>query len=292
MENEILFEIRKRYDGFRKSEKKVADFLMNFEGPLSSLNLELTAKRAGVSQPTVVRFAKAMGFPGYREFRTGLIRVEAVPEEEEHSLSCEELSLGEGTTVEEVPEAVIRGAEQHLRETLKHVSPMRLQAITEALIHARKVAVYGVENSAAIAMDLVTKLLFLGMDAVYYQDYFLQTMGTACLTPEDVAIGVSYTGTTVQTVEALRQARRRGAITVAITNSGKTPLAETADMVIATENTQFLYGNAIFSRISQMAVVDMIYMGVIANDYGTYTKRLDQRNRLIHRLAYQMEEEK
>lgn len=60
MENEILFEIRKRYDGFRKSEKKVADFLMNFEGPLSSLNLELTAKRAGVSQPTVVRFAKAL----------------------------------------------------------------------------------------------------------------------------------------------------------------------------------------------------------------------------------------
>lgn len=291
MEKDILFEIQKNYDGFRKSEKKVADLLLHYGGDLSELKLETAAEMAGVSQPTVVRFAKAMGFAGYKELWTELVRqgTDRRPRKEEES--CWEHCLRGDTSIEEVPEAVIVAAERHLREVLKHVSAKRLAAVVRVLCSARRIAVYGVENSSAIAMDLVTKLVFLGLDASYSQDYYLQTVGTARFGPGDAAIAVSYTGTTVQTLRALQQAGRQGACTIALTNSQETPVAKAADIVLATDSAQFLYGDAVFSRISQMAVVDMIYMGIIASDYGHYTKKLDEAHRLIRRLAYQMDPE-
>ena len=290
MEKDILFEIKKNYDSFRKSEKKVADLLLRFDGDLSQLKLETAAELAEVSQPTVVRFAKAMGFAGYKELWTELVRqgTDRRPRQEE---SCWEHCLRGDTAIEEVPEAVIKASERHLREVLKHISPKRLAAVVRVLGSARRIAVYGVENSSAIAMDLVTKLVFLGLDASYSQDYYLQMVGTSRFGPGDAAIAVSYTGTTVQTLRALQQAGKQGACTIALTNSEETPVAKAADIVLATDSAQFLYGDAVFSRISQMAVVDMIYMGLIASDYGHYTKKLDTAHQLIHRLAYQMEPE-
>lgn len=64
----------------------------------------------------------------------------------------------------------------------------------------------------------------------------------------DVAIGISYTGTSINTVDVLKSARNRGATTIAITNFTDTPLAEAADIMILTSDRQFLQGNDIFSR--------------------------------------------
>lgn len=49
---------------------------------------------------------------------------------------------------------------------------------------------------------------------------------------------------------------------------------------------QLFYGDAIFSRTSQMMVVDMIYMGLIVSDYDRFVKRLDKSSRTIRDKAY------
>ena len=67
----------------------------------------------------------------------------------------------------------------------------------------------------------------------------------------EVAIGISYSGTSINTVDVLKQAKKNGATTIAITNFDKTPLVEQADIVILTSDKQFLYGNDIFSRTIQ-----------------------------------------
>ena len=67
------YRIRGTYASLRKSEKKVADYVLANEIECGKISLEKLAKRSGVSQPTVMRFVKAMGFEGFKEFRYQII---------------------------------------------------------------------------------------------------------------------------------------------------------------------------------------------------------------------------
>ena len=59
-----------------------------------------------------------------------------------------------------------------------------------------------------------------------------------------------------------------------------------SDLVLCTSNRQFLYGDAIFSRASQLMVVDMIYIAILLSDYERYTGKLDESSRVIRKQAY------
>ena len=84
--------------------------------------------------------------------------------------------------------------------------------------NARLIDIYGVENSEATALDLLTKLLYLGLPCRHFSDCYHQQIAAGSLTPEDVAVGISYSGESKDTVDALRAAKKAGACTVAITN--------------------------------------------------------------------------
>ena len=83
---------------------------------------------------------------------------------------------------------------------------------------AGQVAVYYVENSATVAHDLVTKLLYLGINCVTYNDVYLQQISAGNLGEQDVAIGISYSGTSKSTVDVMKLAKRKGASTIVLTN--------------------------------------------------------------------------
>ena len=60
-----------------------------------------------------------------------------------------------------------------------------------------------------------------------------------------------------------------------------------ADLLLCTGNHQMLYGNAIFSRTSEIAVVDMIYVGIILRDYKKYTERLEESSKIVRKHGYE-----
>jgi fructoselysine-6-P-deglycase FrlB-like protein len=82
-----------------------------------------------------------------------------------------------------------------------------------------------------------------------------------------VAVGLSHTGTTVDTIDALREARRNGATTVAVTNFPWSPITEAADFVLLTaaRETAFRSG-AMTSRIAQLTVVDCLFVVLAQRD--------------------------
>ena len=84
----------------------------------------------------------------------------------------------------------------------------------------------------------------------------------------------------------MRIAKKAGARTIAITNFENTLLEKYADIVLITSGQHFIYGDAIFSRVSQLAVVDMIYTGILLSDYEKYTAILDRSSNTIRKQAY------
>lgn len=289
MNEKLEFIIREKYAELRRSEKKAADYLLQYTGDGRTLTLEQFAAGANVSQPTVLRFLRALGYKGFKDFRYVLAQKE--PEEKENNYFLYGSSVMEGDAISELPAKIIGTSIGQLKDTLKNLSAEELEKAVKEITRAKKIAVYYVENSACTASDLVTKLAYLGFNCCSYPDYYLQNVSAGNLTGEDLAIGISYSGCSISTVDAMRIAKKAGAKTIAITNFDNTLIENYADIVLMTGGQHFLYGDAIFSRVSQLVVVDMIYTGILLSDYAKYTKILDRSSEIISKEAYSSQDD-
>lgn len=277
MQDTLRFKIQKKYNELRPSEKKVADYFLDRNNDNNNLTLKQLEEKTSVSQPSVMRFVKAIGFTTFKAFKIALITDKAkYPSKEEilYGFEIDEKDQG-------LSSRIISTNIKMLEEALKSISQKQLDETINAITQAKQVAIFAVENSISIAQDLLTKLIYLGINVCFYEDNYLQSLLANNLKEGDVAIGISYSGNSNSTIEVLKRAKRNNAKTIAITNFAQSSIQQYGDHVICTSNDQFLYGDAIYSRCTQMAVVDMIYMGIIMADYEHFTTHLDESRKLI-----------
>lgn len=286
-ENENMsYQIRRCYASLRKSEQKVADYVLSHEVICRKISLEALAEQSGVSQPTVVRFVKALGFCGFKEFRYKLMENALADMQAGDQQTMYGYHLKQDEQLKLIPAKVVNTSVRTLEDMLKSISGEQFEETIEILSGARRILLCGVENSAAVAKDLMTKLLYLGCDCRYEEDYYIQKIAAAALTQDDVVIGISYSGQSKDTVDVMKTAKKSGARTIAITNFRETRISRWSDLVLCCSQEQWLYGDCIFSRTTQIVLNDMIYMGMITHDYLACTEQLDKNSRIISDKAY------
>lgn len=286
MDDPVKFQIESNYANLRDSEKRVADYILEHMGEAEGYSLVELCRLAKTSQPTVIRFTKAVGYDGYRSFREALLK-QNVRRGERGFEPLYGFRIGKEDRPEEIPAKTIANVIRLLEDTLKVIPLKDYEDAVELMARADMIDLYSVENSNATSMDLLNKLLYLGLKARFFEDSYLQHICAGHLTERDVAVGISYTGRSRNTVEALKLAKKSGARTIAVTNDRTSPILEYADVgLCASQEPSMVYGNAIFSRAPQLALVDMLYMGIILKDYPRYSKLLDKSSRLIRGREY------
>lgn len=285
--------IQNIYAALRPSERKVADYILSYQGKAGELLIEELAREAKVSQPTVVRFAKAVGYKSFREFKYAMMQEEMRERTEgrEEELGLYGFRLSSKDRLEEIPGKIVTTSIQMLEETLKSIRKKEFERAVDAILAADNIVIYGVENSLCTVNDLLTKLTYLGLNCRTYTDYYLQNVSAGNLTKKDLAIGVSYSGYSRNTVEVMRAAKKAGARTLVLTNFENALIAKYADILLCASHRQFFYGDTIFSRISQLALVDMLYAGALNRNYPVLSKKLKKTNEIVTRRAYSEEKE-
>ena len=290
--NKVKIKIQQIYAGLRPSEQKVADYILRYEGKASKLLMETLASETGVSQPTVIRFVKAAGYEGFKDFKYALVQEEAKEQsQDDEKIGLYGFPLSKKDRLEDIPGKIVTTSMEMLEETLKNISMKEYRRAVEAVLGAENIVIYSVENSVCTANDLLTKLTYLGLNCRIYEDYYLQNVSAVNLTKKDLAIGISYSGCSRHTVEMLALARKAGATTLAMTNFENSLISKYADILLCASNRQFFYGDTIFSRISQLALVDMIYAGVLNRDYDRFARKLNKTSAIVAKRAYGENEE-
>ncbi|GII02067.1 MurR/RpiR family transcriptional regulator [Planobispora takensis] len=221
---------------------------------------------SGTSEATIVRTARALGFAGYSQLRFALAA--AVARETPERLVPGD--LGPDDPLTDVIAKVTRAESEALADTAAQLSPDTLDAVVAAVSAARRVDVYGVGASGLVAVDMAQKLMRIGLSGHSFTDAHLAVTSAALVREGDVAVGVSCTGETPDVLGPMRTARKGGAATVAITNNPRSSLGELADHVLvsAGRETAFRPG-ALASRISQLLIVDCIFVGVAQRTFET-----------------------
>ncbi|MCP2332717.1 MULTISPECIES: MurR/RpiR family transcriptional regulator [Actinoalloteichus] len=273
-EGSPLVRIRSLLPGLARAEQRVANVVLEDPAAVTHRSITEVAEAAGTSETTVTRFCKAIGIRGYPELRLALAADTARNAvRDEQKLGGE---IGPGDDLHDVIGKVAYADARAVEETAEQLDPIALRKVVDRVSAARRVDVYGVGASAFVAMDLQQKLHRIGRVSFAWNDKHIALTSAAVLSEDDVAVGISHTGSTADVIEALRVARARGATTVAITNFPRAPITEVADHVLTTaaRETTFRSG-AMASRIAQLTLIDCLFIGVAQQHYETAQEALE-----------------
>jgi DNA-binding MurR/RpiR family transcriptional regulator len=280
-----LVRIRSLLPGLARAEQRVAKVVLDNPGSVARRSITEVADAAGTSETTVTRFCKAIGVGGYPELRIALAADTARTEARaERDLGGE---IGPDDELAQVVTKVTFADARAVEETADQLDVPTLQQVVDVIAAAGRVDVYGVGASAFVALDLQQKLHRIGRVSFAWNDTHIMLTSAAVLGSGDVAVGISHTGATTDTVEALRTARQHGATTVALTNFPRSPISEVADLVLTTaaRETTFRSG-AMASRIAQLTVIDCLFIGVAQRHLPTAMGALEATRDAVgpHRL--------
>ena len=268
------------YPSLRPAERAVAQYVRDHLSEASELTVGQLAEVARVSEPTVIRFSRKLGFGGYRELRYVLRHPQA--ERQATFDPLEGFDLNPWDKLDDVPEKTVNAAKTLLDDLLASLDRKELRKAVSLITRARLIDIIGVENSMVPATDLFTKLNYLGLTCRLNADAYMQQIGAGHLEPDDVVVAFSHSGRSADTIKALRLAKSRDAHTIVITNTPDAPIGNWADVrLLAGREDRKIYGNAIFSRTAHIAMVDILYMAVILSDYGRFSTELDRSGRYI-----------
>lgn len=254
---------------------KLASLLL--DEPLLPLDLSITelAARAGTSAATVTRFCRLIGYAGYLSFRVGVAADAGRVKSEE----TWHVDIGRAFDPEDTPEQIL--------QTLTKVHTVALQATADSVgvpdvvqaAHAiatmSHVDIYGIGGSALMAQEMQMRLYRIGVNAHAWSEVHNGLASASLQDENSVAVGISNTGRTVETIEMLAEAKSCGALTVALTSSADSPLSATADIHLTTfAPDEYLRPDDLSAKHAQLFVIDLLYLLVAQHNFSRTTTTL------------------
>ncbi len=250
------------------SEARITEILLA-SAVEDSMPLKQVAEEAGVSEAMVVKTAKRLGFPGYRELRTALQAYKSQSTVELH----EEVTPQD--SVESIVQKVFRTSIQALEETLAILDMTAFARAVDVVHNAKQLDFYGLGGSAQIARDVAHKFLRIGVRTSVFDDTHMMAMSAALLGADDVVIAFSHSGQTSAVLDAVRIARENKATIIAVSNYESSSLTELSDIVLcSTAQGSFLTSENAAGRIAQLNIMDALFIAVAQKGYDQATLNL------------------
>lgn len=256
MKDDLLRKITESLAGLNPSEAKVGRYVMSTPEQVVHQTIATVAHESQVSEPTVMRFCRSLGCKGYQDFKLELAVSLAGDTPYVHT------SIKKEDTTAQMAEKVCQYSSNSLRVLYESLDIEALKRAIQILNNAGRIEIYGSGASGIVALDAQHKFFRTKVPTVAYRDSHLQMMSAASLDEKCVALAFSYTGESLNIIEAAKMAQEQGATVVGVTNKGS-PLANYCDPVINNPNIEDtkLFAPMV-SRICQLAIVDILATGI------------------------------
>ncbi len=279
--NERLSFLSERYDNLRRSERKVADSVLANAEQIIHYSVSQLAEEARVSDPTVIRFCRSLGFKGFQDFKIRLAQ-SVVP-----TVRTIHESVDENSEPPDLVQRVFEANIDAIRSTLKTLDFSTVGAVVDALTHANRIIFHGLGGSAAVAMDAYHKFFRIGIPCVWLDDVHMALMAASMMKPREVFVVISHSGASRDVVETAEVAAATGATTVAIVSYSKTPLAKVVNHTLRVGSAEIDFRfEPMASRIAQLSVIDVLSVGVSLKRSDEVIGNLSKSRRALARKKF------
>ena len=241
---------------------RIADYMTANASDVVNMSVTEVAERSGASEGSVIGLCQQLGARGFQQVKIAIARDLVQPVQFIHE------DLEPTDDIATVVEKIFRSDLQTLHDTQKALGVGALARAVAAIRKASRVEVFGIGSAATIAEDANYRLLRIGINSRASVDSHVQAITASLCTPDVAVITISHSGSTIETLTATRLAKEAGAITIVVTNFGRSPLLAHADIVLNTlaRETQFRT-EAMTSRIAQLAIIDALIAALALADY-------------------------
>jgi len=248
LKDNIFERINQNYNSFSKSQRLIAEFVLNNYSQASAMTAAKLAETVKVSESTVVRFATELGYDGYPGFiaeLTEYIRSES-------SLLKRTESLFNTIKDNNVLKTVMNSDADNLKLTMQKINKDEFDGAVEAILNAEKIYIVGIRSSACLASfaGFYFSLLFDNVNLVHansVSDIFEQVLRAD---EKSVVLGISFPRYSQRTVKAMSIAKSRGAKLIALTDSDKSPIAREADYLLTAKSEMVSFVDSLVAPFS------------------------------------------
>ncbi|WP_194541435.1 MurR/RpiR family transcriptional regulator [Paenibacillus sp. JZ16] len=273
----ILHIISVEKESLPRQERRLAEFILTAPSEIVHMGIKDLAEQCEVSAATVTRFCKNFQCKGYPDFKLKLAAEIAHAEMASRTGNTRYQDIVAGNALAGIVEAIESNHLTSIRDTTELLDLGQLERAVDALCRAKRIDLYGVATSSIVAQDFYQKLIRIGKNCTAFADSHMQITSASTLASSDVAVAVSYSGETPETIDALTCAKDAGAFTISITSYRSSAISALADITLYSSSLEEgMRRGDMASRIAQLHIIDILFMGMASRDFSTYVPRLEQ----------------
>ena len=279
----VLIRIRAALPSLRPSEKRIAQVFVDSPSEGANMSVAELADRCETSTTSVVRFYKRMGYSHYKDLLMDLTREAMRQEMATSSLPPVSGDIGRDDSLDDIVAKVAINETLSIKDTARALDTKALGQAVQLITRSRRIDTFGMGAGSLVGLDLQQKLSRVGRTVINWSDPHSAWTAAATLDSSCLAIAISHSGRTRDTVDFLAVARQSGAATIAITNFDSSPVAAAADVVLTTSARESAFrSGALGSRIAQLMVVDCLFTAVAQASYDESMEALRNTYRVVH----------
>lgn len=260
-----------------ESEKKIAAFIIQHPEEAITLTANELGKKSGTSGAAVIRLCKSLRLKSFQELK---MRIAVDLQNKNYS---EYRDIKPEESINSIIQKMTTNSMQAIKETASILNREELKKAVNIIRKARKIIFIGVGASGIVAQDAQQKFLRIDKNVYAFTDIHMAATQIANAGEQDVVIGISYSGDTMEIVRMLQLAKQRKIPTIGLTKYGNSKVAEEADIILFTSSGHepVFRSGATASRLAQLHVIDILYIAAASQEYEKAVEYLDSTREAI-----------
>jgi DNA-binding MurR/RpiR family transcriptional regulator len=241
------------YPHFTKADRAIANLTIHHPQTVARLSSRELGRQCGISEASVIRFVQKLGYEGLPDFK------EALRQELMTSQTPVSAHFSPEDSPAEVLSKVVALCSQALQNLVAVLDVNELARAAKVILAADRLHFFSAGGSMRVAQHAAFKLMRMGYLSIAHSDPYAQTAQASLIGADEVAIGLSFTGSTKAVIDALAVAKESGATTICLTNFASTPITQVSDIKLITGAPGgILAANSAPARAAQFAVLDAV----------------------------------
>lgn len=247
--------IRAQYDTgiFSKSDKRIADYLLEHPGAVDAETASSIAEKVGTSPATVVRFCRKLGFKGLTDMKNSAAYTNYIES------STTDMDLKKGDDAETVTNKVLQYMKMVLDQLKLSLEPELLQKAADKLADANHVVILAEGGSGTIARATYDIFLKLAIPCRIVDDIMFQIMEISMMDENDVLFLILNSGRTYNVLQNASYAKQRGIYTIGVVGTKGTPLSKYLDIELPT----CIFSSSYLSDISAARLCELVTVSIL-----------------------------
>ncbi len=262
--NAVISKIISNQGNLTFIENEIAHFVMNKPDFFTKNTITAIAQEIGVSETSINRFCKKVGFKGFNDFKIAIAQDTHYRNMNSKAQQRENISFADSLAFDYNDLIMNTSALIEEEDILKSV---------KMIVKAKNIYIFGVLSSWMAALELKQKLSLVGINAFAYNDSYNMKLSASLSTPDDLVIAITRSGSVREIIDALGLAHQNNAQIITITSYNSTSITQYANIKLIASDKLSVKNNAILSEhITFLFVIDLIF-GTLLNSDSRYMKK-------------------